>query len=296
MTLPSISRPTGSLAPIRTLRLRRRLPVVLLAILLVNQVFNPARNLGRGDAGAGSDVGDGLPLGQATARPPARRAVAARHVDSGRRPARARRLRSRTTPPFPRWRWKLSITRTCPAITRTGWRRWMCAARSPTTARDAASGAACSPWDRGNCAAATRWASFRCAWSIPKQRSILIYPRAMVLPDLQLPRGDAAGAARTHRPSRQYTTTVASVRPYVAGDPLRAIHWRQTAHHGEFMVKEFDLEPSGDLWIALDLEAGCPARRGCAQHTGVRRHADGFAGDSDAGRKPAGRAGRAGAC
>lgn len=86
-------------------------------------------------------------------------------------------------------------------------------------------------------------------------RSILIYPRAMVLPDLQLPRGDAAGAARTHRPSRLYTTTVASVRPYVAGDPLRAIHWRQTAHHGEFMVKEFDLEPSGDLWIVLDLDA-----------------------------------------
>ncbi len=89
----------------------------------------------------------------------------------------------------------------------------------------------------------------------PEARSILIYPRAMVLPDLQLPRGDAAGAARTHRPSRLYTTTVASVRPYVAGDPLRAIHWRQTAHHGEFMVKEFDLEPSGDLWIALDLDA-----------------------------------------
>ena len=90
---------------------------------------------------------------------------------------------------------------------------------------------------------------------MPETRSILIYPRAMVLPDLQLPRGDAAGAARTHRPSRLYTTTVASVRSYVPGDPLRAIHWRQTAHHGEFMVKEFDLEPSGDLWIVLDLDA-----------------------------------------
>ncbi|MEZ4770902.1 MAG: DUF58 domain-containing protein [Caldilineales bacterium] len=96
---------------------------------------------------------------------------------------------------------------------------------------------------------------FSVSVEMPDTHSIMIYPRAMVLPDLQLPRGEAAGAARTQRPSRLYTTTVASVRPYVPGDPLRAIHWRQTAHHGQFMVKEFDLEPSGDLWIALDLDA-----------------------------------------
>mgnify|MGYP000485301648 CR=1 FL=1 len=30
------------------------------------------------------------------------------------------------------------------------------------------------------------------------------------------------------------------MRDYVPGDSMRRIHWRQTAHHGQFMVKEFD--------------------------------------------------------
>jgi uncharacterized protein (DUF58 family) len=94
----------------------------------------------------------------------------------------------------------------------------------------------------------------------PDTHSILVYPRAMLLPDLRLPRGIAPGPARTQRRSDQTTTTVATVRPYTPGDPLRAIHWRQTARQGEFMVKQFDIEPSGDLWIALDLDA--------AVHTG----------------------------
>ncbi len=93
-------------------------------------------------------------------------------------------------------------------------------------------------------------------------RSILVYPRAMALPDLRLPRGVAPGAARTQRRSNQPTTTVATVRPYTPGDPLRAIHWRQTARHDQLMVKQFDLEPSGDLWIALDLDAAGHAGEG----------------------------------
>jgi uncharacterized protein (DUF58 family) len=86
-------------------------------------------------------------------------------------------------------------------------------------------------------------------------RSILVYPRAMRLPELNLPRGTAPGPARTSRRTPQFTTAVASVRPYTPGDELRRIHWRRTAHHDALMVKEFDLEPSGDLWVVLDLNA-----------------------------------------
>ena len=105
---------------------------------------------------------------------------------------------------------------------------------------------------------------FRVTIEYPETRSILVYPRAMVLPDLHLPRGDAPGAARTNRRTLHTTTTVAAVRPYVPGDPLRSIHWRQTARQGEFMVKEFDIEPSGDLWIVLDLDATVQAGEGAA--------------------------------
>jgi len=44
------------------------------------------------------------------------------------------------------------------------------------------------------------------------------------------------------------------VRPYIPGDALNRIHWRSTARRDDFYVKQFDLEPSGDLWIILDME------------------------------------------
>jgi len=85
-------------------------------------------------------------------------------------------------------------------------------------------------------------------------RAVLVYPRAMHLPNLQLPRGDAPGAARTSRRTPQFTISASSVRSYVPGDSIRRVHWPRTAHRGELMVKEFDLEPSGDLWLVLDLD------------------------------------------
>jgi len=103
---------------------------------------------------------------------------------------------------------------------------------------------------------------FSVVHEIPETRSILIYPRAMHLPDLQLPRGASPGTSRTSRPTAQYTATVAGVRPYVPGDGLRRIHWKQSAHHDSFMVKDFDLEPSGDLWLVLDLDASVQAGEG----------------------------------
>lgn len=87
-------------------------------------------------------------------------------------------------------------------------------------------------------------------------RSILVYPRPMHLPNLNLPRGAAAGPARTSRRTPQFTASAATVRPYVPGDELRRVHWPSSAHHDTLMVREFDLEPSGDLWIVLDLDAG----------------------------------------
>jgi uncharacterized protein (DUF58 family) len=55
---------------------------------------------------------------------------------------------------------------------------------------------------------------------------------------------------RTH-----YTTTNASgIREYVAGDAFNRIHWPTTARTGRLMVKEFELDPTSDVWIMLDLQ------------------------------------------
>ena len=45
-----------------------------------------------------------------------------------------------------------------------------------------------------------------------------------------------------------------TVRPYTPGDAFNRIHWRSSARHQELQVKEFDIEPSSDLWIFADLD------------------------------------------
>ena len=89
----------------------------------------------------------------------------------------------------------------------------------------------------------------------PRTRSILIYPPVVRLPPLPLPKGTATGSGRTSRRALDVTTDAASVRQYVQGDSLNRIHWPMTAHQDRLMAKTFDLEPSGDLWILLDLDA-----------------------------------------
>jgi uncharacterized protein (DUF58 family) len=51
------------------------------------------------------------------------------------------------------------------------------------------------------------------------------------------------------------TTNVAGVRDYVTGDSLNRIHWPTSARSRRLMAKEFELDPSADVWIYLDLYA-----------------------------------------
>ncbi len=101
---------------------------------------------------------------------------------------------------------------------------------------------------------------FTAQWEEPATRSFLVFPPIFDLPGLELPRGAVAGSSRTSFRSQHLTTNVASVRGYLPGDSLNRIHWPSTARVGDLMVKEFDLEPSGNLWIVLDLDR--------ASHTG----------------------------
>ncbi|MFN2183081.1 MAG: DUF58 domain-containing protein [Anaerolineae bacterium] len=96
----------------------------------------------------------------------------------------------------------------------------------------------------------------------PETQSILVYPPVVHLPSLRLPRGAATGAGRTSRRALEVTANAAGVRPYVPGDSINRIHWRTTARLDQIMVKTFDLEPSGDLWIVLDLDASVQAGEG----------------------------------
>ncbi len=93
---------------------------------------------------------------------------------------------------------------------------------------------------------------FSATIDFPETDMLLIYPRVVQLPRIAMPRGNAAGSDRRRR-SMQGVQPAASVRDYQIGDSLRYIHWPTSAHRGDLTVKEMELEPSGDVWIVLDL-------------------------------------------
>jgi uncharacterized protein (DUF58 family) len=55
------------------------------------------------------------------------------------------------------------------------------------------------------------------------------------------------------------TTNVAGVREYAPGDSFNRIHWPSTARTGRLVSKEFELDPTADVWLFLDLERSAQA-------------------------------------
>lgn len=95
-----------------------------------------------------------------------------------------------------------------------------------------------------------------------EETSLLIYPPVVHLPLLNLPKGAAEGQAQARFRAQQWTANAAGVRDFQPGDPQRRIHWPSTARRERLLVKEFDLEVSGDLWVLLDLDEAVQAGEG----------------------------------
>jgi len=87
----------------------------------------------------------------------------------------------------------------------------------------------------------------------PQTDTVIIYPRVLHLPTVVLPQGSQSGTARRRRPLYG-VQPAATVRAYQPTDSLRHVHWPITAHRGSLMVKELESEPSGTVWIILDLD------------------------------------------
>lgn len=102
---------------------------------------------------------------------------------------------------------------------------------------------------------------FRVVHHYPHTTTIIVYPRAAFLPPIELPRGRAPGRSAAAERSFDETVLISSLRRYTPGDPLRRVAWRASAHHDQLLVHEFDREPSGDLWLVADMDAGVQAGR-----------------------------------
>jgi len=90
---------------------------------------------------------------------------------------------------------------------------------------------------------------------IPGEKPVLIYPAAYDIPGFRLPPGHLPGGKIAHYRTHYLTTNVATVRDYVPGDSYNRIHWPSTARTGRLMVKEFELDPTSDVWLLLDLDS-----------------------------------------
>lgn len=88
---------------------------------------------------------------------------------------------------------------------------------------------------------------------------IVVYPMVVDLTSFEPSISDLSGGEARHRRTYQMTTNVAGVRDYAPGDSLNRIHWPSTARARRLMAKEFELDPTADIWLYLDLNAAAEA-------------------------------------
>jgi uncharacterized protein (DUF58 family) len=94
---------------------------------------------------------------------------------------------------------------------------------------------------------------FRREMRLAARQELLVLPTVLPLSGFELYPGLMPGRGRGAQRSLQTTTNVVTVREYVPGDALARIHWPSTVRQRQFMVKEFDLDPTIDVVILLDL-------------------------------------------
>ena len=95
---------------------------------------------------------------------------------------------------------------------------------------------------------------FEASRSIPGEHYILVYPPTYEIPGFRLPPGNVPGGKVARLRTHYLTTNVSTVREYAPGDSFNRIHWPSTARTGRLIVKEFELDPTSDVWLLLDLD------------------------------------------
>lgn len=88
---------------------------------------------------------------------------------------------------------------------------------------------------------------------LPVSHELMVFPARVDVSSIHLPTARLDGGHVAPRMSMPSSATFSSIREYRPGDPMNRIAWSATAHRGSIMVKEFDPDPTADLWILLDL-------------------------------------------
>ncbi len=85
------------------------------------------------------------------------------------------------------------------------------------------------------------------------ERYLIVYPKVHLLKHLDIPMRQQFGTAAVRHNAYEDCAGTKDIRKYVIGDCFRKIHWKVTAHRGEFFVRNVELNASADLNVFLDL-------------------------------------------
>jgi uncharacterized protein (DUF58 family) len=103
----------------------------------------------------------------------------------------------------------------------------------------------------------------------PRTSTIIVYPPTVEVPTFAPLVGFLPGGDTLRRRTPYVTTNVSGVRDYAPGDSFSRIHWPSTARTGRLISKEFELDPTADVWLFLDLDRTVQLELPWAEHLGA---------------------------
>lgn len=95
---------------------------------------------------------------------------------------------------------------------------------------------------------------FRLERKVEGTGEVLVYPKTTALPGFVLPSAELPGGQDVKSRTYHVTPNVSSIREYQPGDSFNRIHWRSTARSSQLMVKEFELDPTAEVYVVLDMQ------------------------------------------
>lgn len=87
----------------------------------------------------------------------------------------------------------------------------------------------------------------------PTSATLAVMPPIVSLPKFEITSSGLDGEGRPKRHALQETINVSHTREMLPHDPMHLIHWKTTAKHNKFFVRQFEGTPAGDWWLILDL-------------------------------------------
>ncbi len=91
-------------------------------------------------------------------------------------------------------------------------------------------------------------------WDESNPPTLIVYPQVVPLAHLRLPSRSPFGTLASRQRLLEDPARMAGVRAYTAGDSLRRIHWKASAHANELLVKKLQPSMAVPIVILLDLD------------------------------------------